>query len=262
MLKKGIIIPSFAVIAAIAFAWIFFYGGIGFSADADMDGVPDVSDNCPVTSNPLQDDFDKDSLGDACDLDDDNDQVLDTEDAFDNDPIEWSDFDSDGRGDNADTDDDNDNVIDAIDAFDNDPTEWADFDFDGIGSNQDTDDDNDGILDIDDPTPVLPTEQLAEDYLKEIQDCALADSEKLSMSCYSQLFQKIIKREESISEPLELTVALSKLGAIDDCHFISHAMARSAFKENSNVLENLSELDGSMCRGAFYHGSIASYFNF
>ncbi len=36
-------------------------------ADADLDGVPDVSDNCPNVSNPSQTDSDMDGLGDACD---------------------------------------------------------------------------------------------------------------------------------------------------------------------------------------------------
>ena len=35
--------------------------------DTDNDGVPDVSDNCPVVDNPDQMDVDFDSVGDACD---------------------------------------------------------------------------------------------------------------------------------------------------------------------------------------------------
>ena len=261
MLEKRIKLLSIVAITVISISLISFYGGINIFADADSDGVPDSSDNCPNVSNPLQEDFDKDNLGDLCDLDDDNDKVLDTKDAFDKDPTEWSDFDSDGVGDNADLDDDNDGVVDAIDAFDNDPTEWSDFDFDGVGANQDPDDDNDGILDIEDSTPILSTEQLAKEYLVEIQDCALADSEKLRTSCYSQFFQNVIKQEESNSGPIELSVALSKLGAIDDCHFTTHAMAHTAFEENPDVTELLKDMDGTVCRGAFYHGSIASYFN-
>ncbi|MCH7966444.1 MAG: thrombospondin type 3 repeat-containing protein, partial [Thaumarchaeota archaeon] len=223
--------------------------------------MTDLIDNCPKITNPTQSDFDGDKIGDECDIDDDNDGVIDEIDVFDYDPTEWADFDSDGIGDNADIDDDNDNIVDAIDAFDYDPTEWADFDFDGIGANEDTDDDNDGILDVNDPTPTLPAEQLAIEYLEEIQNCSLSDSEKLSTSCYSQLFQKIITEGEFPFQALELSVALSKLGAIDDCHFTAHAMAHASFKENPNIIETLSGLDGSVCRGAFYHGSIASYFN-
>ncbi len=36
-------------------------------ADADMDGVPDASDNCPSVANPTQTNSDGDPLGDACD---------------------------------------------------------------------------------------------------------------------------------------------------------------------------------------------------
>ena len=251
-----------AVAISVLIISIVGFGTLSSSyVDADADGVSNSNDNCPTISNPTQSNFDGDQLGNECDPDDDNDKVLDEADAFDADPTEWADFDSDNIGDNVDIDDDNDNIVDTIDAFDADPTEWADFDFDGIGSNQDPDDDNDGILDVNDSTPILPTEQLAKEYLKEIQNCSLADSEKLSTTCYSQLFQKIITKEESTSEPLDLSVALSKLGAIDDCHFTAHAMAHASFNENPNIIETLSSLDGSVCRGAFYHGSIASYFN-
>jgi hypothetical protein len=54
----------------------------------------------------------------------------------------------------ADSDDDNDGVLDSDDAFPLDATESVDTDSDGIGNNADTDDDNDGILDSDDPFPL------------------------------------------------------------------------------------------------------------
>ena len=54
---------------------------------------------------------------------------------------------SSGNGGNTNTDSDNDGVLDANDAFPNDPTEWTDTDSDGVGNNADTDDDGDGFLD-------------------------------------------------------------------------------------------------------------------
>ena len=41
--------------------------GCGRPPDADGDGVPDDGDNCPLVSNPSQEDVDWDGLGDVCD---------------------------------------------------------------------------------------------------------------------------------------------------------------------------------------------------
>ena len=73
--------------------------------------------------------------------DDDDDSVLDIDDAFPLDSTESVDTDDDGTGDNADMDDDGDNVDDANDAFPLDSTESVDTDGDGTGDNADTDDD-------------------------------------------------------------------------------------------------------------------------
>jgi len=45
-------------------------------------------------------------------------------------------------------DTDGDGVMDSLDAFPNDPTEWRDADGDGIGNHADPDDDNDGLTDL------------------------------------------------------------------------------------------------------------------
>jgi hypothetical protein len=52
------------------------------STDLDADGIGDNGDNCPNTANQSQVNFDLDSMGDACDPDEDNDGVLSIEDAF------------------------------------------------------------------------------------------------------------------------------------------------------------------------------------
>ncbi len=98
--------------------------------DQDGDGVRDSEDNCPAVSNADQDNFDNDMQGDACDTDDDNDGVLDVDDAFPLDP-DQSFLDQDGDG-----------VRDSIDncpAVSN--ADQADADEDGLG---DVCDDSDG----------------------------------------------------------------------------------------------------------------------
>ena len=52
--------------------------------DNDNDGILDILDNCPNNINPNQENFDGDSMGDACDPDDDNDAVLDGNDVCQN----------------------------------------------------------------------------------------------------------------------------------------------------------------------------------
>jgi thrombospondin type 3 repeat protein len=77
----------------------------GASTDTDGDGVDDSTDNCPDVSNPNQEDFDSDGIGDACGdppppNDGDEDGVAD---AQDNCPTvanpNQEDFDNDGTGD-------------------------------------------------------------------------------------------------------------------------------------------------------------------
>ena len=43
-------------------------------ADTDGDGIADGADNCPLIANSDQANLDGDSVGDACDTDDDDDR--------------------------------------------------------------------------------------------------------------------------------------------------------------------------------------------
>jgi hypothetical protein len=72
--------------------------------DSDSDGLHDSIDNCPTVSNPIQDDADTDSIGDACDPDIDGDGVAN---GSDNCPTtanpDQRDIDADGTGDPCDS---------------------------------------------------------------------------------------------------------------------------------------------------------------
>jgi len=60
-------------------AFLFFSFTIAATAqDADFDGVLDGVDLCPNTADPSNADSDGDGVGDVCDLDDDNDGILDS----------------------------------------------------------------------------------------------------------------------------------------------------------------------------------------
>ncbi len=117
--------------------------------------------------------------GNPSDPDTDGDGVIDSLDAFPNDPTETMDTDSDGVGDNSDTfpsdptetmDADGDGVGDNSDAFPTNPSETVDTDGDGIGDNSDpypydptnggtpNDSDGDGVEDSLDAFPNDPTE--------------------------------------------------------------------------------------------------------
>jgi len=128
-------------------------------ADVDGDGwqtVDDPDDNDNTVPSIAFLDTDGDGLADSGglnpDADDDNDGVLDVDDAFITDPTEHSDLDNDGTGDNSDTDIDGDTVLNTADAFPFLAGESVDTDKDGVGNNADTDDDNDTILDVNETT--------------------------------------------------------------------------------------------------------------
>lgn len=243
MIRKNVKLLFVAIVISISISFIFGSNVISF-ADTDKDSIMDSIDNCLDHSNQDQSDFDFDKIGDVCDEDEDDDGYSDEIDAFDLESTEWSDSDSDSIGDNSDLDDDDDGINDFLDFFDTDPKDWADFDFDGIGSSNDLDDDDDGILDIDDDDPTLPSEKLATKYLQDIQDCAIMSSSPSRHLCYSLFFGKVAENEENNSDALELSIALSKIGTIDDCHFVSHEIGHVAFKKNPNVISNLIGMDG------------------
>ncbi len=97
--------------------------------DPDNDGVPTEFDNCPTVGNADQADHDEDGFGDACDDDDDNDALLDSEEAaLGSDPL--------------DGDSDDDGLLDGAEV-----EPGRDSDFDGYVNVLDPDADNDGLGD-------------------------------------------------------------------------------------------------------------------
>jgi len=122
--------------------------------DSDKDTIGNNTDNCPLIPNTGQINTDGDDFGDACDRDDDGDNVLDINDAFPLNSTESLDTDGDGIGNGTDTDNDNDGVLNDEDAFPLDATEYIDTDGDEVGDNSDPDIDGDGVDNADDAFPL------------------------------------------------------------------------------------------------------------
>ena len=125
--------------------------------DDDDDGVLDTKDNCPYASNTAHADTDKDGLGDVCVADDDGDGVAD---ALDNCALVanpgQTDSDQDGKGDACDADADGDGVLDVSDTCPGVPNpSQVDTDKDGLGDACDPDDDGDGVADGSDTCPLV-----------------------------------------------------------------------------------------------------------
>lgn len=102
-------------------------------SDADNDGwADDTEDNCPSVANPDQANADGGLHGDACDDDDDNDGLSDTDEAARGTNPLVADTDADGTG-------------DATDNCGTVANDQADADADGQGNACDADNDNDGV---------------------------------------------------------------------------------------------------------------------
>ena len=131
------------------------FDGIGNNQDIDddndnwLDTTEIECESDPENFLSTPFDYDNDFICNLMDQDDDNDLVLDINDFFPQNSFEWSDNDLDGIGDNEDNDDDNDGYLDLNDLFPMDSFEWSDRDSDGIGDFSDLDNDNDGWPDSD-----------------------------------------------------------------------------------------------------------------
>ena len=128
--------PSICTVSSNSISLVYL-GECTITASQAGDGNYLAATDVVRSFNVAGDDTDGDGIPNDADNDDDNDGVLDNEDAFPLDSTESVDTDGDGIGNNADTDDDGDGYADDEDAFPLDETEWKDSDGDGIGDNSD-----------------------------------------------------------------------------------------------------------------------------
>jgi len=138
--------------------------------DSDDDGINDDVDNCPETYNPNQLNSDDDLEGDICDIDDDNDSIIDILDCSKTDASLWQfidgylDIDNDGLGTGellsvcSGAEIISDYTVSS--EADNCPEIWnidqLNTDGDRFGDECDEDQDNDGVLNDDDLDPLNP----------------------------------------------------------------------------------------------------------
>lgn len=173
--------------------------------------------------------------------------------------IDSRDTDGDGIINENDLDDDNDGVLDSEDAFPLDATEDSDTDGDNIGNNADTDDDNDGVVDGEDAYPLNSKCALASDgdgefcYLDMIfHTNSFIDSRNIVYywdSCFSPgcspAVGKIIRWNMSSGHflaPLELNHTLGNSGAtIKVRHFSEQDRAVVIFSDTEVVYFDLAE---------------------
>ena len=80
--------------------------------------------------------------------------------------------------------------------------------------------------------------------------------------CYGEFFDNLVHVKEDNAQAIRLAFDLSKIGAIDDCHFLSHEIGHASYEENPSVVDNLRGMDSSVCRGGFYHGIMSAFFHY